>query len=85
MNINALFQLLPVCRVNAHQPLLEAADFVTSFKLLHASDSCAAMLNGNDLQLVLFISTSVQCILSECQVNNSLPRSSSTGVFKILV
>jgi len=39
-------QLLPVSRVSAQQPLLEPADFVTSFKLLHATDSRAAMLNG---------------------------------------
>ena len=46
-----VFQLLPVCRVSGDQPLLEAADFVTSFKLLHATDARAAMLNGDIFNL----------------------------------
>jgi len=46
-------QLLPLCRVSIEQPLLEPADFVTSFKLLHATDSRAAMLNGKPLPVCL--------------------------------
>jgi len=44
-------QLLPVCRVSGERPLLEPSDFVSSFKLLHATDSRAAMLNGNYFQM----------------------------------
>jgi len=40
-------QLLPVSRVSGERPLLEPSDFVTSFKWLHATDSRAAMLNGD--------------------------------------
>lgn len=58
VNVRSLksFMLLPVSRVNHDQPLLEPSDFVTSFKLLHATDSRAAMLNGlSILELCLII------------------------------
>jgi len=60
-----LTQLLPVSRVSTQHPLLEPADFVTSFKLLHATDSRAAMLNGNYFPIVYL---SERCVLFRPQI-----------------
>jgi hypothetical protein len=47
-----VFKLVPVCRVNVERPLLEASDFISSYKLLHATDSKAAMLHGRTLRML---------------------------------
>jgi len=57
-NITALktFLLVPVCKLCAECPVLEASQFINSFKLLHATDCRAAMINGlSVLELCLII------------------------------